>query len=139
MYLAAALLAVLLVVAAIIVWQHATKSTPGETTFGVQDAVEFILPRLEEGIRERLQQSGVQRIVEWEIFYLQGLAQEDRRKPVVTVAGNYLPAVEFIQSEIARRHGASYSDEDIAAVLREQAAYLNAIGAVGEEVGGDDL
>ncbi len=139
MYLAAALLAILLLVAAAVVWQHASRTEPAETTFGIQDAVDFIYPRLDAAVSGRLGREGVQRIVEWEIYYLQGLAQERRRQPVVTVAGAYQPAIEFIRDEIALRHGVSYSDADVAAVLAEQTAYLIAIGAVGDEVGGEDL
>ena len=138
MYLAAALIAVFLIVVAVVVWQHADRSAPRAPTYGIQDAVEFILPRLDSEVQGRLQRAGVQRVIEWEIFYLQGLAQDDRRQPVVTIAGDYQPAVDYITSEIALRHSASYSAEDVAAVLRMQVAYLAQIGAIGDEAGGED-
>lgn len=74
--------------------------------------------------------------MEWEIFYLQGLAQKDRRHPVETVAGNYGPAVEFIRTEIARAHERNYSTEDIGTVLGLAVAYLQSIGAIGNQAGG---
>jgi hypothetical protein len=138
MYLAASLLAVLLLVVAIVVWQHASRSGESEATFGVLDAVEFILPRLDPTVSARLGRQGVQRILEWEIYYLQGLAQPDRRQPVTTVAGDYQPAIDYITAQIALRHGASYPAPDVAAVLRQEVAYLAEIGAIGDEVGGDD-
>jgi hypothetical protein len=57
---------------------------------------------------------------------------------VVTVAGDYEPAVEFIVSEISRRHEVTYSRADASAVLDEQVAYLASIGAIGDMAGGED-
>lgn len=135
MALAAVLIGVLLVVAALIVWQHAARAG-GEVTFGVEDAVEFVSSRLPAGVKSRVREGGIRRILEWEIFYLQGLAQENRREPVETVAGDYGPAVEFIHNQIARSHDRAYSTADIGAVLALGVAYLESIGAVGEEAGG---
>lgn len=138
MALAVALFVILLTVSAVVIWQHASRTGPAEVTFGVTDAVDFIVPRLAPDIAARLGPAGVQRIVEWEIYYLQGLAQKNRSQPVVTVAGDYEPAVEFIVSEISRRHGVTYSRVDASAVLDEQVAYLASIGAIGDMAGGED-
>jgi len=137
MTLAVALFAVLLAVTALVIWQHASRTQPAEITFGVTDAVDFILPRLAPDVAARLGRAGVQRIVEWEIFYMQGLAQERRSQPVVTVAGDYEPAVEYIVSEILRRHAVTYPAADVSAVLDEEVAYLASIGAIGEVAGGE--
>jgi hypothetical protein len=136
--LAVLLFAVLLAVSALVIWQHTSRTQPSEITFGVSDAVDFIFPRLAPEAAARLGRAGVQRVVEWEIFYLQGLAQERRRQPVVTVAGDYEPAVEYIVSEILRRHDVTYSAADVSAVLDGQVAYLASIGAIGEVAGGED-
>jgi hypothetical protein len=136
--LAISLLAALLLVAALVAWQHSKRGTLVEATHGIEDAVEFIHSRLPAEVNGRLGRSGVRRIVEWEIFYLQGLAQPDRRQSIVAVAGAHPPAIEFIRSEITRRHGPTYSEEDIGTVLELEAAYLESIGAVGEEAGGLD-
>jgi hypothetical protein len=138
MTLAVALFAVLLAVSALVIWQHASRTRPQEITFGVTDAVDFILRRLAPEVAARLGRAGVQRVVEWEIFYLQGLAQDRRRQPVVTVAGDYEPAVEYIVAEIFRRHAVTYSAADVSAVLDEEVAYLASIGAIGEVAGGED-
>jgi hypothetical protein len=138
MTLAVALFAVLLAVSALVIWQHASRTQPQEITFGVTDAVDFILRRLAPEVAARLGRAGVQRVVEWEIFYLQGLAQDRRRQPVVTVAGDYEPAVEYIVAEIFRRHAVTYSAADVSAVLDEEVAYLASIGAIGEVAGGED-
>ena len=136
MSLAIMLFAVLLLIVALVVWQHAQREGPKEVTFGIANAVSFITPRLEANVRTRLGRDGVKRIVEWEIFYLQGLAQGDRRQPVETVAGDYGPAVDFVVGEIARVHDRAYSSEDVGAVLALSAAYLQSIGAIGEQAGG---
>jgi hypothetical protein len=137
MVLVVALFAVLLALSAVVIWQHSARTGPDEITFGINDAVEFILPRLDSEVAMRLGRAGVQRVVEWEVFYLQGLAQKRRTQPVVTVAGDYEPAVEFIAAEILRRHGLTYSLSDVGGVLNEQVAYLESIGAIGDEAGGE--
>lgn len=136
MALVVPLVSLLLIVAALVLWQHSRRGTPAEITYGVEDSVAYIYERLVSDVAQRLGRAGVRRIVEWEVFYLQGLAQPDRRQPVVSVAGDYPPAVDFIMGEIARRHGLTYSVEDISAVLELEASYLESIGAIGEEAGG---
>ena len=136
MALALTLAAVLLIVVALVVWQHAQREGPREVTFGIENAVSFIAGRLDAEVHKRLGKDGIRRVVEWEVYYLQGLAQEDRRQPVETVAGDYGPAVEFIRGEIARTHDRDYSVGDIGAVLALGVTYLQSIGAIGEEAGG---
>ena len=138
MPLALTLFAVLLVIVALVIWQHAQRVGPREVTFGIENAVSFISASLDGEVRKRLGTDGVRRVVEWEVFYLQGLAQEDRMHPVETVAGDYEPAVEFIQGEIARVHERTYSGSDIGAVLALGVTYLQSIGAIGEVAGGLD-
>ena len=136
MALALILVAALLIMLALVAWQHAQRTGPREVTFGIENAVTFITTRLDPETASRVGADGVRRIMEWEIFYLQGLAQDDRRHPVETVAGDYPPAVEFIRGEIARVHGRNYSAADIGSVLGLGVAYLQSIGAIGDEAGG---
>ncbi|MGQ0848882.1 MAG: hypothetical protein ACT4OP_07150 [Actinomycetota bacterium] len=136
MSLIVGLIALLLLITALLLWQHARREQPGEVTFGVEDAVAFVYSRLEGDTAQRLRMDGVRRVIEWDIYYLQGLAQENRRTPVETVAGPYGPAVEFISREIGRRQGHTYLESDIRAVLAHQVAYLQSIGAIGAEAGG---
>lgn len=138
MNLAVGLIAVLLLIAALITWQHARRVGPREVTFGIVNAASFVETRLEPDVRARLGPDGIRRIVEWEVFYLQGLAQENRRLPVETVAGDHEPAVAFIKDEIARSHDRNYSAGDIASVLALVARYLESIGAIGDQAGGTD-
>lgn len=129
------LVAVLLAVLALLAWQQAQRrAVAAPVVYGVEDAVAFVVARLERPVAERLRTDGVRRILEWEVFYLQGLAQPDRHRPVETVAGGAAEAVSYIADRIAARHGVTYSPADIAEVLRLEAEYLVSIGAVGEPV-----
>lgn len=130
--LGAALLAVFLAVVAVLVWQEAKKRPYDEgLAYVIDDAVEFIHSRMGDS---ELRRSDVKRIIEYEIFYLQGLAQKRRRHPVEVVAGGSDPAVDYIHARIAESHGVSYALADLRSVLELEAAYLQSIGAVGEPV-----
>lgn len=135
MGLAAVLFGILLVVGALVLWQHASRGG-GEITFGMEDAVTFVMARLPDETKHRVKEGGVRRILEWEVFYLQGLAQENRRVPVETVAGSYRPAVDYIKDQIFQRHSLEYSEGDIEGVLDLGVEYLASIGAIGDPVGG---
>ncbi|MCA1735037.1 MAG: hypothetical protein LC739_02680 [Actinobacteria bacterium] len=131
MGLAAFLIGVLLIIAALVIWQHAPRPTT-TPVYGVEDAVGFVLERLPAPVSVRLGEAGVRRILEWEVFYLQGLAQDHRSQAVETVAGPYLPAVEYIGQQIEAFLGKTYSPADIEGVLELEVLYLNAIGAIGD-------
>lgn len=129
----ALLVGVLLVIMALMVWQQARRQPSYQPLeYVVEDAVKHIQAGLSDD--SHLSRSDIRRILEWEVFYLQGLAQEDRKNPVETVAGGHQASVEYIASEIEEKHGVSYAHEDIEDVLRLEADYLMAIGAVGEPV-----
>ena len=134
----ALLLGVLLLIVALMVWQEARRRPSYEPLeYVVEDAVKHVQQGLSEHVQ--LSRADIRRILEWEVFYLQGLAQEDRSNPVETVAGGHQASVEYIAAEIEERHGVSYPLGDIEEVLRLEADYLAAIGAVGEPVDmGDD-
>jgi hypothetical protein len=136
--LAALLFALFLLIVGLMVWQEA-KRRPGsaERAYVIDDAVRFINPRLDDGPRERLGVAGVRRVIEWEVHYLQGLAQETRRHPVETVAGGSDASIDYIVGQIAEVNGVTYDREDVADVLRLEADYLVSIGAVGEPVDPD--
>ncbi|MGH8911554.1 MAG: hypothetical protein ACRDVD_03505, partial [Acidimicrobiia bacterium] len=100
--LAALLTAIFLAVVGALVWQEA-KRRPGrpEVAYVVDEAVRFIAARLSDDIKGRLRGGGIKRIVEWEVFYLQGLAQKSRRNPVETVAGGSDASIDYIVDRIA--------------------------------------
>lgn len=131
------LVGVLLVIVAMMVWQEAKRRPSYEPLeYVVNDAVKHISERLPEG--STLRHSDIRRILEWEVFYLQGLAQDDRRNPVETVAGGHEISIEYIADQIRTKHAVSYPQDEIAEVLRLEADYLVAIGAVGEPVGEEE-
>lgn len=129
----ALLVGLLLMIVALMVWQEARRRPSYEPLeYIVEDAVKHVQAGLSED--SGLTRSDIRRILEWEVFYLQGLAQDDRKNPVETVAGGHEASVDYIASEIEERHGVSYPHDEIEEVLRLEADYLMAIGAVGEPV-----
>lgn len=138
--LAVGLVVVFIAVVALMAWQEA-QQRPDQSvaTYVIEDAVRFVNGRLNDETRKRLAGGGILRILEWEIYYLQGLAQKSRRNPVETVAGGSDASIDYIEERIATVHGVTYDRSDIAAVLRLEADYLVSIGAVGEPVDPQDL
>ncbi|MGH3649539.1 MAG: hypothetical protein ACRDU9_02430 [Acidimicrobiia bacterium] len=133
----ALLVGLLLVIIALMVWQEARRRPTYEPLeYVVNDAVKHVAERLPEDTS--LRSSDIRRILEWEVYYLQGLAQEKRRNVVETVAGGHQASVEYIAGQIHTKHGVSYPQEEIAEVLRLEADYLVAIGAVGDQVGEEE-
>ncbi|HEY7821446.1 MAG TPA: hypothetical protein VIG24_01360 [Acidimicrobiia bacterium] len=133
----AVLVGALLVILAMMIWQEARRRPSYEPLeYVVNDAIKHIAERLPEDMD--LSNTDIRRMLEWEVYYLQGLAQDDRKNPVETVAGGHELSVEYIADQIRTNHDVSYSQEEIAEVLRLEADYLVAIGAVGEPVGEDE-
>lgn len=133
--LGALLFALLLLIVGLLVWQEARRRPGSEgPAYVVEEAVGFIAARLPADSRRRLGTAGVKRIIEWEIFQLQGLAQDRRRDPVETVAGGSGATIDYILDRIAQVHGATYDRDDVAEVLRLETEYLRSIGAVGDPV-----
>lgn len=137
--LVALLFGVFLLIVALVIWQQA-KRTPSydPLEYVVEDAVRHVEAGLVSERRDALTRADIRRILEWEVFYLQGLAQDDRSNPVETVAGGHEASVEYIVDQIALKHGVTYAHGDVEDVLRYEADYLVAIGAVGEPVGGGE-
>lgn len=133
----AMLVGVLLVMVAMLVWQEARRRPSYEPLeYVVNDAVKHIAERLPEDMG--LKNADIRRILEWEVFYLQGLAQDDRKQAVETIAGGHDLSISYIGEQISTKHGVSYPQDQIAEVLRLEADYLVAIGAVGEPVGDEE-
>jgi hypothetical protein len=129
----ALLFAVLLALGAIMLWQEGKSRTmAAPPTYVIEDAVDAAWEHLDEATRARITKAGVRRIIEWEVFYLQGLADKKAARAGITVvAGGDARAVSYVQAQLAR-HGHEYAAADIAAVLEGEAWYLASIGAIGE-------
>ncbi len=133
--LIAILVGVFLFIVALIVWQEAKRRPSYDPLeYVVEDAVKHVEDGLDPGMDARLGRADIRRILEWEVFYLQGLAQDDRHNPVETVAGGHDSSIRYIIEQIATKHGVTYSHRDVEEVLRLEADYLVRIGAVGEPV-----
>jgi hypothetical protein len=129
------LVGIFLIVVALVVWQEAKRRPSYDPlTYVVDDAVKHVEIGLAEEGNNHLSRADIRRILDWEVYYLQGLAQDDRSNPVETVAGGHEASVEYIIDQIATKHGVSYAREDVENVLRMEADYLFQIGAVGEPV-----
>lgn len=131
----ALLLALFLLLVAAMVWQEAKRrSGKGPLVYSVDDAVDYTLEVLPPETKTHLGKTGVRRILEWEVYYLQGLADRKKAREVTVVAGGYDPAVSYIAEQIAGQHGVEYPEDEIRQVLAGEAGYLVSIGAVGEPV-----
>ncbi len=130
--LIALLVAVLLGVIAALVWQEARsrRQTP-DPAYVVEDAIGHIAERLEPEFG--LDRSDIRRIIEWEVFQLQGLA-ERTPDPIDVVAGGTPQTVAYIVDRIADEHGVTYAPEQVQGVLELEADYLHAIGVIGDPV-----
>jgi hypothetical protein len=129
------LIGVLLVITALVVWQEARRRPSYDPLeYVVEDAVLHVEGGLDDSARSRMKRSDIRLVLEWEVYYLQGLAQENRRNPVETVAGGHQASVEYIIEQIARKQGVTYAQRDVEQILRLEADYLMRIGAVGEPV-----
>ncbi len=133
---AALFLALLLAIGAVMVWQEArSRSMAGPPAYIIEDAITTAWEHLDEATRRRITRAGVRRIIEWEVFYLQGLADKRAaRRGVTVVAGGDDVAVRYVVGELANR-GHDYSADDVRRVLEGEAAYLRSIGAIGEVAG----
>ncbi len=133
--LIALLVGAFLVILALVVWQVARRRPSYEPLeYVVEDAVRHVESGLRSEGNQNLSRADIRRILEWEVFYLQGLAQDDRHNPVETIAGGHRASIEFIVDRIATTHGVSYAPSDVEDVLRFEADYLVRIGAVGDVV-----
>ena len=105
-----------------------------QPVYVINDAIDHAMEHLDPEVLDRIRRVGVQRIIEWSVHYLQGLAvPARRRRGLRVVAGGEGSAIEYIRGELVER-GYDYSSSDIAAVLAGEAAYLAGIGALGERV-----
>ena len=138
----ALLVGVLLFIVALLVWQESKRRPSYEPLeYVIEDAVKHVEAGLQAEGSDNLRRSDIRRILEWEVFYLQGLAQDNRRNPVETIAGGHQASIAYIIEQIASEHGMSYAQRDVESVLRYEADYLVRIGTVGEAVdldGGED-
>ncbi len=123
---------VLLLIVAGMVIQETRRRPAGEIVYVLEEVVPFVHQRLSDDAFARVDRDDVQRMLEWEVHYLQGL---DRRgNGDAPVAGGD-EAVDYVL-ERTSASGHRYRRDDIAEVLAREADYLAEIGAVGPPLGG---
>ena len=126
----AILFAVFLLIVAALVFQELRKPAAASPTYVLDEVVPYAFERLSERAAARVDRDGVKRILEWEVFYLQGLdVPRDHSARPAPVAGS-AEAIDFIQE----RSGEAYDRADVAEVLAGEAQFLVGIGAVGSAV-----
>ena len=134
--LGALLLALLLGLAAALVWQEAKlRAVPEPLTYVLEDAVLFVDQHLPES--SELAVEDIRRILEWEVVYLQGISPRGAQGLQPVRIGNSDDSILFILGQIGQ--SATYSEGDVREVLAGEAGYLASIGALGTPVEGGDL
>jgi len=130
----AVMIGVVVAFGAAMFWQESKRMVSPEAIYGVEDSIVYIWESLGENTRG-LNKEDVRRILEWEMFYLQqpDLWEGDGH-PVVGGEA----AAAFAQ-EKSLQSGKPYEPEQIYAVLDLQAAYLQAIGAIGDPADPSEL
>jgi len=127
----AILLALLMVVVAGFVWQHASISPGGEpVAYLVEEAAGFVHERLSPQAASDLKEWDVRRILEFGLYHNQVVAPRRDGRPPVVGSGD---AIEFVMEQAALV-GKVYEPLLIAEVMAAEIEYLEAIGAVGAPV-----
>ncbi len=122
---------ILLLIVAGMVLQETRRRPAGEIVYVLEEVVPFVHGRLDDDTFARLDRDDVQRILEWEVHYLQRL--DKRANGDAPVAGSDV-AVDYVLDRTAAS-GHSYQREDVVEVLAREADYLAEIGAVGPPLG----
>lgn len=121
--------AVFLVLVGAMLWQELRGRPANDPTeFVIDDAVSWVVARLDRDQRSRLGEDGVRAILEWQVF---GLQRSVKGKPLGSasvVMGPTSGTVDYIVSKID-----SVRPDDVTAVLSEQFGYLQSIGAIAGE------
>ena len=121
--------AVFLVLVGAMLWQELRgRRSNDPTEFVIDDAVRWVLARLDGAQRSRLGDDGVRAILEWQVFGLQRSVKGKVLGSASVVMGPTPDTVEYILSKID-----SVEPDDVTAVLTEQFGYLKSIGAVAGE------
>lgn len=124
-------IALLLALAAAVLWQERRRIPEGSIVYGVEDSILYVRQRLSDEARAALKSSDVRRILEWSVRYLQDpdVRAASENPPV---AGG-LEAAQYVQDR-SFEAGFAYDGDLILEVLKAQNEYLAALGALGSPV-----
>jgi hypothetical protein len=129
-------------IAAAVIGREARRldAVPPRPTFDLDEAVAWVAEHLPFEVSAELSHDDVRRIIDWnlEFFRLKGVSGNGHAVPSegpVVVGG--AETVDYVLAR-ARQVGAEYTAPQVHAVLDAQMNYLEAIGAIGPEVGPED-
>lgn len=130
------LLVLLLSVGAAFFWQERKELPEATPVYGVEESIDYVMQRLSGTAASQLRRHDVQRILEWEVRYLQD--PKVRLDPDAPVVVGGVDAATFAQEQ-AYQSGHSYDGPAIVEVLDLRARYLDSIGAIGPPVDAGEL
>lgn len=133
-FLALGLLLLLLLIGLAFYWQGSIRLPGSAVSYGVEDSISYITPRLSESTRRQIGAKSVRRILEWEMKFLQDSLDADPDR-VVVLGGD--DAIDYIIERTARQ-GFEYEPPIVREVLQLQAEYMASIGALAEPVADED-
>jgi hypothetical protein len=125
-FLALGLLLLLIIIGFAFYWQGTIRLPGSAISYGVEESIRFITPRLSEETRQVIGPKSVRRILEWEMKYLHTALEADPDQDVV-LGGD--EAKSYVL-EMTKRQGFDYEPAIVDEVLALQAEYLASIGAV---------
>ena len=134
-FFALGLLILLVAVGLAFYWQGSIRLPGSAVSYGVEDSIKYITPRLSEASRAVIGQKSVRRILEWEMKFVQDSLDSDPEQ-VVVIGGE--SATEYVLA-MTERQGFEYEPALVDEVLQLQAAYMASIGAIAEPVSPDEI
>jgi hypothetical protein len=129
------LLILLLVVGLAFYWQGSIRLPGSAISYGVEDSIKYITPRLSEATGAVIGERSVRRILEWEMKFVQDALDADPEQTIV-LGGDAVTS--YILGQTARQ-GFDYDPAIVSEILSLQAEYMASIGAIAEPVAAEDI
>jgi len=128
-------LTLLLVVGLAFYWQGTIHLPGAAISYGVEDSIKYITPRLSEQTQSVISERSVRRLLEWEMKFVQDSLNGDPGQAIV-LAGD--AAAAYVLERTAGQ-GFDYDPEIVGEVLNLQAEYMASIGAIAGPVAAEDI